>query len=144
MEIKIPTNHDQQEERIEKVLRTSKDEPNLRKTKKTVAIFLQYLKDNIELPCILTGQEDFQWEEFYVLGPGDKKEYEELKKYNPSYTDEYELLGFVSKDEQILAKVKRISDGKKFVIGLDWLEATDKKSKNYEIINDYCVWYVNY
>ena len=32
-------------------------------------------------------------------------------------------------DEQILVKVKRRSDNKEFVVDLDWLKATDKKSK---------------
>jgi hypothetical protein len=35
---------------------------------------------------------DFSWEERYLLGGWDKKEYEELKKHNPSYTDEYDLV----------------------------------------------------
>ena len=41
--------------------------------------FLDYLKDNLEFPCLLTGMEDFSWEERYVFGYGDKGEYEELK-----------------------------------------------------------------
>ncbi|MGA9539376.1 MAG: hypothetical protein WBR24_26015 [Desulfobacterales bacterium] len=38
---------------------------------------------NIEFPCIVTGLEDFPWEEKYVFGHGNKKEYEKLKKDNP-------------------------------------------------------------
>jgi hypothetical protein len=40
---------------------------------------MDYLKRNIEFPCQLTGIEDFPWEEYYVFGPGSKKEYEKLK-----------------------------------------------------------------
>ncbi len=38
------------------------------------------------------NQEDFQWEEFYVVGPGAKNQYEKLKRTQPSYKDRYDLL----------------------------------------------------
>jgi IS30 family transposase len=34
-----------------------------------------------------TGIEDFQWEEIYVISPGDKEEYDNLKKTQSSYID---------------------------------------------------------
>jgi hypothetical protein len=40
--------------------------------------------------------EDFRWEEYYVFGPGYQKEYEKLKKKNPSYTDHYQILTIVT------------------------------------------------
>ena len=40
-------------------------------------------KKNLQFPLEVTGIEDFDWEEFYILGPGEKKEYERLKKHNP-------------------------------------------------------------
>jgi hypothetical protein len=43
------------------------------------------------LPCDVTGIEDFQWEEFYVVGPGDKTEYRNLRRSQPSYRDIFEL-----------------------------------------------------
>jgi hypothetical protein len=46
-------------------------------------------------------------------------------------------------EEDIGAKVRRISDSKKFVLGLSELKAIDKKSKNYELLDDYSVWFVN-
>jgi hypothetical protein len=46
-------------------------------------------------------------------------------------------------DEDIAAHVRRISDGKKFVLGLAELEATDKKSPNFQLLDDYAVWFVN-
>jgi hypothetical protein len=51
---------------------------------------------DIVITCELTGIEDFRWEEFYILEPGDKKEYEELKKTKPSYQDVYKLVWFVN------------------------------------------------
>jgi hypothetical protein len=60
---------------------------------------LHYLKENIELPCILTGIEDFPWEEKYVFGYGNKKEYEKLKKENPSFKDKFEILDFIEDED---------------------------------------------
>jgi len=117
-----------------------------------VKLFAEHLKCNLSLPCEVTGIEDFRWEEFYVMGPGDREEYVDLKKTQPSYTDRYELLGIECEaespwmlffGEDIGASVRRISDGKKFVLGLSELEATDKRSENYQLLDDYSVWLVN-
>lgn len=106
---------------------------------------MKYLKENLDSPCIMTGVEDFPWEERYIFGHGSKKEYEQLKKDNPSYKDIFELIRFEKNaDEQILVQVKRESDKKKFVMELYCLKATTASSKNYQILNDYSVWYVNY
>jgi hypothetical protein len=118
----------------------------------SVRIFYEYLKANLLLPCEVTGIEDFRWEEVYVLGSGDKEEYDHLKKTQPSYTDHYELLkiDYEAKsgwmlfwEEDIGAYVRRISDGKKFILGLSELKAVDRKSKNYQLLDDYAVWFVN-
>ena len=118
----------------------------------TAHIFYRHLKTNLLLPCEVTGIEDFRWEEFYVLGPGDKEEYDSLKKTQPSYTDRYELLGIdrdvqsewmICWDYDIGARVRRISDGKEFLLGLSELKAIDKKSQNYQLLDDYSVWLVN-
>lgn len=118
----------------------------------TIDTFYEYLKTNLSLPCEVIGIEDFRWEEIYVFGPGNKKEYEQLKKTQPSYTDRYELFEIVRNaespwaicyEEDVGACVRRISDGKKFLLGLSELEATDKKSKNYQLLDDYSVWFVN-
>lgn len=114
--------------------------------------FYKYLKANLSLPCEVTGVEDFRWEEYYVIGPGNKAEYERLKKNNPSYRDRYELLKIIREadsewamceEDDLGARVLRISDKKEFVLGLSELKATDKKSKNYELLDDYSVWFVN-
>ncbi len=118
----------------------------------TIDSYYEYLKANLKLPCEVTGIEDFSWEEFYVFGPGDEEEYEQLKKTQPSYTDRYELFEIVRHaesmwamffEEDIGACVRRISDGRKFLLGLSELEATDKKSKNYQLLDDFSVWLVN-
>jgi hypothetical protein len=93
----------------------------------------------------LTGIEDFPWEERYVFGYGSKKKYEKLKKKRPSYKDTFELIAFDDDlVEGIMVQVKRKSDEKLFLIGLEWLKPVDVKSKNYQLIDDYVTWYVNY
>jgi len=133
---------DDQDKRIREIL--GKDcECNIQ----NVLRYFVYLKTTIRYPCRLTGMEDFPWEEPYVLGGWDKKEYEKLKKDNPSYTDEYELVELIkpaSGDDEIFAKVRRISDKKIFEIGLSWLECTDSENENYQLIDDYSVWHTNY
>ena len=112
---------------------------------------LGHLRANLVLPCEVTGTEDFRWEEPYVLGGLRPKEYARLKKTQPSYTDRYQLLSidrgrgseWVLFYEDISARVRRISDGKVFILGLAELEATDRGSGNFELLLDYSVWFVN-
>jgi hypothetical protein len=99
------------------------------------------------LPCRVTGREDFPWEERFVFGYGNKREYERLKKTNPSYEDHFDLFGFEEKPEEnegIIAKIRRVTDQKEFVIGLDWLEPVAEKSPDHLLLEDYSMWYVNY
>ena len=55
-------------------------------------IYFDYLRKNIQQPCIVTGIDDFPWEEFYVFGLGDEEEYNALKKTRPSHTDHFEII----------------------------------------------------
>lgn len=140
---------DEQEERIFDILEIEdeEDEDEVEVNDENLKKYLDYLKQNIESPCRLTGREDFPWEEYYVLGPGSKKEYEKLKKSQPSYTDEFELVEFddeVDLDDGILVNVRRISDKKRFSLPLADLEVTDRKSRNSELLDDYSFWFVNY
>jgi hypothetical protein len=119
---------------------------NLAVTKAKLKTYLRYLKGTLEFPVKVKGIEDFEWEEYYVFGPGSQREYEQLKKTNPSYTDTFNLLGLVEEVEDwegILAKLVRLSDKKRFTLPLADLRATDKSSKNYELLDDYSVWFVN-
>ncbi len=114
--------------------------------------YYDHLENSFQLPCDVTGIEDFRWEEYYVIGPGDRKEHERLRKNQPSYEDIFELLaienGVYSEwmmfhGEDVAGHVRRKSDGKEFHLGLAELEAVDKKSKNYQLLNDYAAWFVN-
>jgi hypothetical protein len=114
----------------------------------TAMKYMNYLSQTLKFPCHLKGVEVFRWEEEYRLGGGSKKEYEKLKKDNPSYSDTFELVellpGFEEENFDLLAHVKRLSDNKIFHIGLSWLEATNKKDHNHELLHDYSVWNINY
>ncbi len=139
---------DKQFERIADIV--AEGDPEYEKNEKcpaTLAKYFSYLEKNITFPCLLTGVEDFPWEERYLFSSGffSKRKYEKLKKTNPSCTDTFELIALGGEgEEQIIAAVKRPSDNKEFIIELDWLEATDKHSKNYQILKDYAVWFVNH
>ena len=135
--------YEKQEKRIIVILGTKK----LDVTRKTLSAYLKYLKNHVEIPCQLTGIEDFEWEEAYVFGFGSKREYEKLKKTQPSYTDKFNLIDFIDDidDEYdgIFVNVQRLSDKKQFILPLADLRSTDKKSKNYQLLDDYSVWFVN-
>jgi hypothetical protein len=101
----------------------------------------------VEYSCTLTGSEDFEWEEFYIIGPGSKKEHDQLRKTNASYLDTFELIDFVLDpygDEGIHAQVRRVSDKKIFILPLEYLKVKPRKSKNFSLVDDYGVWFVNY
>ncbi len=141
----MDANFKDQEKRIESVF-SKKIEDFSRRTE-TLEIYKSFLDKNLNFPVELTGIEDFNWEEFYVLGPGSAKEYEELKKTKPSYTDIFNMNHIEnSLDEHygLFAQVTRLTDKKQFQIPLVDLKAVDVKSKNYQLLDDYSVWCVNY
>ncbi len=43
----------------------------------------------------------------------------------------------------IFVNVQRVSDKKKFVLPLADLKSTGRKSGNYQLLDDYSVWFVN-
>lgn len=100
------------------------------RTMQNASRYRSYLLKNLSLPIIVTGTEDFPWEEPYVIGGWDQREYEKLKKTNPSYRDTFELqaLGPPNEHEDIIARVKRLSDGRVFEIELSWLCCDDEES----------------
>ena len=141
----MDSNFKAQEKRIMEVF--PKEMEDISKSIETLELYKEFLEKNIEYPAKLTGIEDFDWEEFYVLGPGSKREYEELKKNQPSYSDIFIMKKIddeIDEDYGLLAKVTREKDKKKFEIPLADLKAVDKKSKNYKLLDDYSVWFVNY
>lgn len=134
-----------QEKRIESVF--PKDFEDISKRTETIEIYKTYLESNLTFSITLTGIEDFDWEEFYIFGPGDDNEYKELKKSRPSYHDTFNMIrvdNYYDDDYGLFAKVTRISDKKRFQIPLADLKAIDEKSNNYQILDDYSVWFVNY
>ena len=119
-------------------------------TEETLALYLDYLKQHLEVPCQLTGIESrgcFAWEESYIFGRRRPKEYAQRKKQQPSYTDTYAFLSFEDAYDPyngLAVKVKRVSDSKRFVLPVAHLKATEKPSKNHQLLDDYVVWFVNW
>jgi hypothetical protein len=137
---------DEQFERIKKVFAKDKI-PSV--SASTIKIYFKYLQDNLTFPCLLTGIESigfFRWEERFSFGYGSKDEYEELRKKQGSFRDTYELTDFdaIADDWDILVTVYRVPHHKKFIIPLSELRSTDKASKNYQYLDDYSVWRVNW
>src|SRR5205823_11038093 len=91
-------------------------------TEETLAIYLDYLKQHLEVPCQLTGIESrgcFAWEASYIFGRRRPKEYAQSKQQQPSYTDIYTFLSFAEEYDPyagLAVKVKRVSDNKRFVL----------------------------
>ena len=118
-------------------------------TEETLAIYLAYLNQHLEVPCQLTGIESlgcFAWEASYIFGRRRPKEYAQRKKQQPSYTDTYAFLSFAEAYDPyagLAVTVKRVSDGKRFVLPLAHLKAREKPSKNDQLLDDYAVWFVN-
>ena len=100
----------------------------------------------LPLPIRVTGIEDFPWEEPYIFGVWDQKEYARLKKTRPSYTDTFDLIGIEGPDrhDDLVARVRRITDRKVLQIGLSWLRTEDKNDPLYTTLNDYAIWHTNY
>ena len=119
-------------------------------TEETLAIYLNYLKQHLEVPCQLTGIESlgcFAWEASYIFGRRRPKEYAQRKKQQPSYTDTYAFLSFEDAYDPydgLAVKVKRVSDGQRFVLPLANLKALEKPSSNAQLLDDYVVWFVNW
>jgi hypothetical protein len=70
---------------------------------------------------LLTGIEDFSWEEPYVLGIFDQDEYDILKIKRASYTDHFKLIRLEDRIDDlhgILVKIRRIVDKKLFFLPL--------------------------
>ena len=137
---------DAQFERIKKVF--GKDEiPSV--SASTIKTYFRYLKNHLTCPCLVTGIESigfFRWEERFSFGYGSQDEYEQLRKKKGSFRDAYELaeLEGEADDWDIFVTVYRIPHRKKFTIPLSELEAIEKASQNYQLLNDYTVWRVNW
>jgi hypothetical protein len=118
-------------------------------TEETLALYLDYLKQHLEVPCQLTGIESlgcFAWEASYIFSRRRPKEYAQRKQHQPSYTDIYAWLNFEDAYDPydgLAVRVKRVSDSKRFVLPLANLKATEKPSKNHQLLDDYVVWFVN-
>ncbi|MEG4170388.1 MULTISPECIES: calcium-binding protein [unclassified Microcoleus] len=139
----MPFNNTQFETKISKILGSKNIDFSLKNSIK----YLDYIKQNIQLPCHVTGIEEFEWEEEYTMGGGSKKEYARLKKTQPSYTDRFtinRLEDLVLQEEGIFVEVQRVSDRQKFMLPLSELESVDVTSRNNQLLDDYAVWFINY
>ncbi|MFW5798210.1 MAG: plasmid pRiA4b ORF-3 family protein [Planctomycetota bacterium] len=132
---------DADDKRIQEILGDD-NERTMRNAKR----YRDYLIEHLSLPVTVTGREDFPWEEPYVVGGWDVQKYEELKKTNPSYTDTFEITSLTPPNmhADVVAQVRRLSDGRYFEIGLSWLTCDDEDDDAHTLLEDYGVWHANY
>ena len=139
---------DQQEKRIEAIIGTNEDD----EFEEVRNRFFQHICQNLQIPCDVTGIEDFNWEEPYVFGDREQEEYERLKMSQPSYTDTFELLAvhidrysewMLFQNDDLTAEVRRKSDNKEFYLGLAEIKAVKKGTQNTQLLDDYSVWFIN-
>lgn len=140
---------DKQEERFFNILNIG-DEDDAEVNDENLDKYLAFLKEAIEMPCIVTGIEDmgcFGWEEYYIMGLGSKRKYDKLKMSQPSFRDKYKLLKFndqYDEDVGLYVDVKRLSDKKTFSLPLADLKAFNQNSNNAQPLDDYSCWFENF
>ena len=131
------------EQKLKEVFGTTNLEVNRSNLKK----YFKYLKKNLTIPCLVKGMEEFEWEEYYTMGPGSTKEYKKLKKTQPSYTDKFNLLKLDQKldlEDGVLGVLERTTDNLKFTLPLVDLEAVAENSVNSQLLEDYAMWFFRY
>jgi hypothetical protein len=47
-------------------------------------------------------------------------------------------------ENDLIARVKRLADGKRFDIGLSWLTTKVEEGKDYQLLDDFATWVVNW
>jgi hypothetical protein len=132
-----------QEQRITEILGAD----NMAVSLKSLTLYRDYLRKNLDVQCAMTGIEGPPWEEKYVFSSDDLADAEALKKKQPSRTDIYELKRFEDLIDQvtgILVKVKRVDDNQRFIFELASLKAVDTASKNFMLLDDYSVWFAGH
>ena len=97
----------------------------------------------------MTGREDlgyFGWEERFFWGNGSEKEHQSMKKNMASCDDKFHFIRLVDWDESlgVMAEVKRITDKKLFAIPLVDLVVFQEKLNEFQLIEDYSSWFVNF
>jgi hypothetical protein len=111
-----------------------------------------HLMARLQFPCEVIGKEDFRWEEPYLLGIGSEQEYLRLCRMQPSFRDVYSLEGieptvdasaWAMHSDDIGAHVRRVDDGKEFVLGLSELTPLAADSANAQLLDDYSTWFWN-
>ncbi|MBP1747912.1 MAG: Calcium binding protein [Deltaproteobacteria bacterium] len=135
--------HDEQAEEVKALLGPDYETVSL----KSLTLYRDYLRKHLEIPCVMTGIEDFAWDGKYVFGYNDTAEYEALKNDQPSSTDIYELKRFedlIDESAGILVKVKRVKDNRRFILDLASLKAVDEPSKNCRLLANYSTWFINH
>jgi hypothetical protein len=111
--------------------------------------YYDFLLPQLPVGLHLTGDEPlghFAWEERFVWGHGSPEDHKKAKQFCASFEDTFELLSLLHSDKELglLVNVRRLEDQKTFKIPLVDLKACDPDSAEYQLIDDYGVWFVNF
>ena len=134
---------DEEEKRIAEIL----GDTDIYYSDEKLEKYRKFLEANLNPNLLLTGREDFSWEERFLFGYGDKYEYKEMKKTRPSYKDLFRFMAIEDEIDdrwKLVAKVKRLSDRKFFSIPLCDLAPKDEECLDYNILKDYSSWITNW
>lgn len=114
---------------------------------KTLNIFKDILEKEIKFPIKVKPIRRFNWEEYYLTEPDEKKEYDKLKKTRPTSHDIYSISridDFIDVDHGLFGRLTRLNDKKRFQMPLLEFEPVDKDKREHIIFHDYQYWFVNY
>jgi hypothetical protein len=133
--------YSEQDKRISKIFPSL----DISLNQKNLQIYYEYLQKNLSKPIILTGDEDCFIND--LIGSLHNSEDRKHKIAKPLYNDKYEYIElFKEPDADYIVNVivERITDKKQFKLALWQLMCVDKDSKNFELINDFVCWFLNY
>lgn len=113
----------------------------------TLTCYYDFLKPQLKGGFKLMGREDigyFGYEEPFYWGRDTKRPAQLSER--ASLEDKLEWIRLVDWNLEygLMAEVRRIKDRKQFVIPLVDLEVCRQRIKEYQLIEDYSCWFVNY
>ena len=114
-----------------------------------LALYFEYLNERLLPGLLLTGTDTtgyFSWEEPFEWQENKGAVYDKLRKGKGSFREKYTLQSLFQSEISrfIIAIVLRENDNKMFEIDLEDLKLCSENHIEYELIEDYSYWVVNY
>ncbi len=134
------------EEYLQEVLGTENIEVNKTNLKK----YFNYLKKNLKMPCLVTGIDVLDEEDDPELDSGTKKDNVSVSmlaeddiynivEFNNHLHDLYGIL--VEVESARVTRLRRTKNKERLTVPLAQLEVLDPDSPNYELLDNYSIWF---